>query len=87
MVELIKSKRVKANKLHQCDTCKSNIYPGEMYERQTNLFDGEIYNWKNCDHCKNIVNKMFREHNYEFGVGWQDFKDFIFDYEIEFEKR
>lgn len=84
-METITVKRVKARKNHICDTCGSNIFKGEEYELQTNKFEGEIYNWKNCDHCEPIRKQTFTENYYQMVTG-QDFIDFISEHNIDFKR-
>lgn len=86
-METIAINKRKTRKEHVCDTCGSRIYKGEEYEMQVNKFDGEIYNWKNCYHCKSIVSRMFEEGYYPDGVTDQAFWDFVSDNEIIFKRR
>lgn len=85
-MRVINTKKVKARKRHVCDMCGSNIYPGEEYELQTNEFDNEIYNWKNCYHCKPIVKQMDMGY-YPDGITKENFWEFITEYDINFEIR
>lgn len=34
-----------ARKEHKCEYCGGIIHVGEKYDRQTNVFDGHIYDW------------------------------------------
>lgn len=86
-MEEISRKKRKARKEHICDTCGSKIYIGEEYDSQTNKFDGLIYNWKQCNHCKHIVNRMFNEGWFPDGITDQMFVDFVADNGIKFKRR
>lgn len=86
-MEMISVKRKKARKNHICDNCGSNVFRGEEYELQTNKVDGHIYNWKNCDHCKDLREQMFREGYYPEGANSEDFWSFVVDNGIEFQRR
>lgn len=77
----------KARKDHTCDTCESKIYKGEEYDYQTNIYGGEIYNWKQCHYCKSITDRMFKEGYYPDGITDQDFWDYVADHDIAFKKR
>ena len=43
MPEVLRSRVVKARKRHTCSCCLDPIEKGELYRRDTNLFDGQIY--------------------------------------------
>lgn len=87
-METISIVKRKARKDHICDTCRSRIQKGEEYEISTNKDNGELYTWKQCYHCKPIVERMFKEGFYPDGATDQDFRNFLADHpEIEFEIR
>lgn len=77
----------KSRKEHVCDTCRSKIYPGEVYEVQTNKFNGDLYKWKQCSHCKEVLTKMFKSGYFPDGITDQDFDNFLADHEIDFKRR
>lgn len=86
-MEQISNKKTKARKEHICDTCGSKIYIGEEYDLSVNKFDGLIYNWKQCNHCKHIVSRMFKEGWFPDGITDQMFHDFVADNGIDFKRR
>lgn len=86
-MEQISNKKTKARKEHICDTCGSKIYINEEYDLQTNKFDGQIYNWKQCNHCKDIISRMSNEGDYPDGITDQAFSDFVSDNDIDFKRR
>jgi len=47
----LRSARPTARKAHRCDLCGSRIEPGETYDRQTNIYDGHLYDWLTCQPC------------------------------------
>lgn len=85
----IRTKNRKARKDHKCDYCGSNIYIGEIYENQTNVDGGAIYEWKSCKHCEPIVTKMWKEWGDMFGdgLGEQSFWEYVTENDIKFGKR
>ena len=87
-METIARYKRKARKEHICDTCGSKIYKGEEYEIQTNKYDGKLYTWKSCFHCKPLVRKMYEEGWFPDGYTDTDFENFLADHpEIEFKRR
>lgn len=88
-MEQIRVKVQKANKNHICNFCGSFILKGETYENQTNVFGGDIYDWKSCNHCKDIVERMMDEDNgyKDNGLNDQDFWDYVSDNNIDFKRR
>ena len=49
--QLLRETRPTARKLHECATCGSMIPPGDVYYRQTIVFDDRIYDWLACTPC------------------------------------
>lgn len=89
-VSVLKEERVKARKEHYCDTCGSIILPKEMYNRQTNTMDNEIYTWKNCDHCKKIREEAWQYYYETWGITSltsEDFYEYIKEANIDFIER
>lgn len=48
MTTVLRSERPAARKAHVCDLCNAIIQPGDVYDRQTNIFDGRLYDWISC---------------------------------------
>ena len=59
MPEGLRSRVVKARKRHTCSCCLDPIEKGELYRRDTNLFDGQIYDWLSHMHCDTIANAIW----------------------------
>lgn len=57
MITLKESKPI-AKKEHQCDWCYGTIKKGEVYERQSNVADGDFYEWKNHLKCRQIAKAL-----------------------------
>ena len=49
-MKILKDKTPIARKEHRCDFCGGMISVGEKYNRQTNVYDGSIYDW--VSHCE-----------------------------------
>lgn len=87
-METISRIKRKARKDHVCSLCGSKIYKGETYENQINKFDDQMYTWKQCYHCKPILDRIVTEWAPEDGVNDLDFDNFLADHpEIEFKRR
>jgi hypothetical protein len=56
MPQLLSSKTVRARKAHGCQTCSAQaIAPGEIYARESYVFDGRAYTWIQCLECAALV--------------------------------
>jgi hypothetical protein len=52
MPDLLKSKTLKARKVHRCMLCGAPaVQPGGTYERSTLILDGRVYDWVECEPC------------------------------------
>lgn len=40
-----------ARKRHYCDTCNAVIAPGDRHHVATNIFDGRVYDLRDCAAC------------------------------------
>ena len=50
MIKVLRNKTTIARKEHRCEFCGEVIHVGEKYYRQTNVYDGCIYDWVcHCD--------------------------------------
>ena len=45
----------KAKTRHVCTECRGPILPGEQYQREESLFEGDWQTYKTCQRCLNIV--------------------------------
>jgi hypothetical protein len=71
------SKTVKARKLHTCDECEQAISVGEMYERISQLYDGEWTHMDICATCSEISICLSCDGRI-LGNMWEDIKDNVF---------
>ncbi|MDB0600304.1 hypothetical protein PL373_13270 [Tenacibaculum maritimum] len=62
-METLTNTTPKARKEHQCNFCGGIIEKGEVYQSQTNVYEGDIYTWKSHTTCQQIVRElnMFEE--------------------------
>lgn len=70
-----------ARKEHTCMWCGGKIAVGEQYDRQTLVYDGELYEWKNHRECAKLASRlnMFAEYGDE-GLDEEYFKECIDNY-------
>lgn len=74
----IEIKIVKSRKEHVCDFCTGIIKIKTDYERQTNVYDDEIYKWKAHLHCSFLANhyEMYKYCD-DYGLTTEDFDEYI----------
>ena len=82
MPTLLKDSHPIARKEHTCELCGCKINKGQKYYRQTNIYDGRIYDWIEHEECRDITHEldMFSECDYDEGLSSDYFKDIIDDY-------
>ena len=51
MPETLRATAPKARKDHLCGTCNRTITAGERYHLSANLYDGRVYDWRECSDC------------------------------------
>lgn len=83
MPELLKSKKVTARKVHSCATCYAPaIQPGQVYQRDTYLNDGRVYDWVMCAECNALERRVFEWVSYiDEGIGADNYEDWAREYE------
>ena len=81
MVTTIKDFHPIARKEHLCDLCGCKINKGQKYYRQTNIYDGRIYDLIEHEECHQIASEldMYDELDDE-GLSPDCFKEIIDDY-------
>ena len=67
-----------AKKEHKCMYCGETINVGEKYERQTNLYDGQIYDWVCHIECQEVTGllNMF-DYDYGEGIDGEQFVEYL----------
>lgn len=51
MPQVLKDGTRKARKQHRCGLCHAVICPGDTYSFQTCLYDGRVYDFRDCPAC------------------------------------
>ena len=82
MVTTIKDSHPIARKEHICELCGCKINKGQKYYRQTNIYDGCIYDWIEHEECHQIASEldMYDECDYDEGLSSDYFKEILDDY-------
>ena len=77
-MQALSSKIVTARKEHTCQSGFGTIAKGKKYERTTIVFDGRIYDWKQCMKCRKAMDTpsdrdaMYEEERYPEGWAKED---------------
>lgn len=72
MSTVLSSKRVTARKPHRCSCCSVEcIQPGQVYQRDSVLNDGRVYDWVTCSPCAAIFDTVWdwAGSPYDEGIG------------------
>lgn len=69
--ELLSRNRRKARKEHRCVECKCVIQPGDTYEVDVTLFEGDFTAYKTCLTCVRVRESLF-ECGWYYGRIWND---------------
>ena len=71
-----------ARKEHICELCGCKINKGQKYYRQTNVYDGRVYDWIEHEECCQIVSEldMYRNCDCDEGLSSDYFKDKLDEY-------
>ena len=72
--QLLREARPTARKAHCCSLCTGPISPGETYSRRTLVYDGQVYDWRECSDCEaDEIVSLVAEWTYdEDGIGPED---------------
>ena len=82
MVTTIKDSHPIARKEHICELCGCKIKKGQKYYRQTNIYDGCIYDWIEHEECREIASEldMFGECDSDEGLSSDLYKEILDNY-------
>lgn len=80
MPQEIRTMHPKAKKTHICMYCGCKIEIGEVYERQTNKCDGEIYDWICHTDCQKVAQELDMFDWYDDGLTDDVFRENIDEY-------
>ena len=70
-------KHVKARKPHHCDLCGCVIQKGEVYERQSNVADGQLYTFRAHLHCQDLSSAIWNYVDPDEGMTGDYFQDAV----------
>lgn len=79
MLTTLKESHPIARKEHICGLCGCKINKGQKYHRQTNIYDGCIYDWIEHEECSQVAFEldMYNECDYDEGLSPDYFKDIL----------
>lgn len=74
----LKTTHPTAKKEHKCMYCGGTINVGEKYERQTNIYEGQIYDWVCHIECQEVTGllNMF-DYDYGEGIDGEQFVEYL----------
>lgn len=58
MPTILKETYPTAKKEHICEFCGYKIQPGQKYVRQTNVYDGVVYDFITHQECKEVAHEL-----------------------------
>lgn len=58
MLTVLRETYPTAKKEHICEFCACKIQPGQKYVRQTNVYDGTVYDFITHQECKEVANEL-----------------------------
>lgn len=73
----LSNSKPKARKEHQCNYCSGIIKKNEVYENQTNVYEGDMYTWKSHLKCSEITSHFNMHDEYSEGLTEDAFRDYI----------
>lgn len=59
MMELYNERHPRARKVHTCEACRREIQPGEVYCRQTGLWESDFFSRAWCPDCELVMSYFF----------------------------
>ena len=82
MITTLKESHPIARKEYLCGLCGCKIKKGHKYYRQTNVYDGCIYDWIEHEECREIASELDMYSECDFGEGLSSdcFKEILDDY-------
>ena len=82
MITMLKESHPIARKEHICEFCGGKINKGQKYYRQTNIYDGCIYEWIEHEECHQIASAldMYGKCDFDEGLSPERFRDILDEY-------
>lgn len=59
MMEFYNESHPRARKVHKCEAYRGEIKPGEVYCRQTGLWEGDFFSRAWCQDCETVMGYYF----------------------------
>ena len=79
MIEVLRNKTPVARKEHRCEFCGEVIHVGEKYNRQSNVYDGRIYDWVSHCVCSKLAYELDMFDDCDEGLDGDGFVDRLGD--------
>jgi len=76
-MEILRTINRTARKEHKCNFCGGVIPIAEKYSHQTNVYDGDIYEWKSHLKCNEIASRLSMYDECDEGLTGEDFREHI----------
>lgn len=76
-MKTLRNSTQKARKQHSCNYCFQPIDKGTIYNKQVNVYEGNMYEWKSHPDCDAIASILSMHHEAEEGLTGDDFVEFI----------
>lgn len=70
-----------AKKEHTCEFCACKIHIGQKYVRQTNVYDGVVYDFITHQECKDVARELRMYDDYDdSGLDGESFRSQLYSY-------
>lgn len=76
MPELLRERRPRSRGRVRCSLCHARIPAGMVYQRDTIVYDGCVYDWCECPACEPVMSHLVR-------IDWRDDDGITVDDAIE----
>lgn len=80
MVTTIDTAHPTARKEHICQHCGCKIQPGQRYYRQTNIYEGRIYDFITHEECSEVASELDMYYYCDDGLDGDTFREEISQY-------
>ena len=79
-MKVLRDKTPVARKEHRCNFCGGVISVGEKYNRQTNVYDGRVYDWVSHCECSKLAYELDMYDDCDEGLDGDGFVDNLNQY-------
>lgn len=80
MLTILRETYPTANKEHRCEFCFEKITIGQKYVRQTNVYDGVVYDFITHKECKEVADELRMYDDCDEGLDGDGFVDSLNQY-------